>query len=86
MDSYFLVLLLVFVTLMYEVNVVNGSLKSIETMVDAPLLTQKIGGNRTIIVDITGKGDFKSIQPAIDSVPDMNSNWVIIHIRKGIYR
>ncbi|KAH7513480.1 probable pectinesterase 67 [Ziziphus jujuba] len=57
-----------------------------QTVIDSPLLTQKIGTNRTIKVDINGNGDFKSIQAAIDSVPVGNNRWVIIHIRKGIYR
>lgn len=55
-------------------------------VIDAPLLTQKIGTNRTTIVDINGQGDFKTIQAAIDAVPDGNSNWIIIHVRKGVYR
>ncbi|KAG6731588.1 hypothetical protein I3843_01G129200, partial [Carya illinoinensis] len=50
-----------------------------QTVIDSPLLTQKIGINRTIKVDINGNGDFKSVQAA-------NSQWVIIHIRKGVYR
>ncbi|XP_052206884.1 probable pectinesterase 67 [Diospyros lotus] len=56
------------------------------TVIDAPLLTQKIGTNRSIIVDINGNGHFKSVQAAIDSVPEGNSDWIIIHIRKGVYR
>lgn len=57
-----------------------------QTVIDSPLLTQKIGTNRTIKVDINGDGDFKSVQAAIDSVPEGNSQWVIIHVRKGVYR
>lgn len=59
---------------------------SAETVIDSPLLTQKIGTNRTIKVDINGDGDFTSIQAAIDSVPEGNSKWIIIHVRKGVYR
>ncbi|GAV70845.1 Pectinesterase domain-containing protein, partial [Cephalotus follicularis] len=59
---------------------------SAETVIDSPLLTQKIATNRTIKVDINGKGDFTSIQEAINSVPKGNANWIIIHIRKGVYR
>ncbi|KAI4303131.1 hypothetical protein MLD38_038800 [Melastoma candidum] len=55
-------------------------------VIDSPLLTEKIGTNRTIKVDINGNGDFKSVQAAIDSVPSRNSEWIIIHVRKGIYR
>ncbi|KAJ1380582.1 Pectinesterase, catalytic [Sesbania bispinosa] len=57
-----------------------------KTVIDSPLLTEKLGINRTIKVDINGNGDFKSVQDAIDSIPDGNSNWVIVHVRKGVYR
>ncbi|KAJ4850349.1 putative pectinesterase 67 [Turnera subulata] len=59
---------------------------SAETIINSPLLTQKIGSNRTIKVDINGDGDYSSIQAAVNAVPDGNSQWVIIHLRKGIYR
>lgn len=59
---------------------------SAQTVIDSPLLTKKIGTNRTIKVDINGKGDFKSVQAAIDSVPKGNNKWIIIHVRKGVYR
>lgn len=55
-------------------------------VIDAPLLTEKIATNNTILVDINGEGDYRSIQEAIDAVPENNSKWVIIHIRKGVYR
>ncbi|XP_003594727.2 probable pectinesterase 67 [Medicago truncatula] len=58
----------------------------VKTVIDSPMLTQKIGTNRTIKVDINGNGEFKSVQAAIDSIPEGNSNWVIVHIRKGVYR
>ncbi|CAL5184268.1 unnamed protein product [Lathyrus oleraceus] len=58
----------------------------VKTVIDSPMLTKKIGTNRTIKVDINGNGEFKSVQAAIDSVPEGNSKWVIIHIRKGVYR
>ncbi|KAL2341662.1 hypothetical protein Fmac_009602 [Flemingia macrophylla] len=57
-----------------------------QTVSDSPLLTEKLGINRTIKVDINGNGEFKSVQAAIDSIPEDNSNWVIVHVRKGIYR
>ncbi|KAJ9154612.1 hypothetical protein P3X46_027931 [Hevea brasiliensis] len=62
----------------------NGLLA--QNVIDAPLLTQKIGTNHTIKVDINGQGDFTSIQEAVNAVPDNNSNWIIIHVRKGVYR
>lgn len=57
-----------------------------QNVIDSPLLTQKLGINRTIKVDINGNGDFKSVQAAIDSIPDGNPGWVIVHVRKGVYR
>ncbi|CAL1397437.1 unnamed protein product [Linum trigynum] len=57
-----------------------------DTVIDSQLLTKKIGTNRTIKVDLEGNGDYKSVQEAIDAVPLMNPDWVIIHIRKGVYR
>ncbi|CAN1185458.1 Probable pectinesterase 67 [Linum perenne] len=59
---------------------------SADKVIDAPWLTSKIVTNRTIKVDINGKGDYKSIQEAIDAVPLYNSQWIIIHVRKGTYR
>ncbi|KAJ8560466.1 hypothetical protein K7X08_022326 [Anisodus acutangulus] len=59
---------------------------SVKNVIDSPLLTDKIATNRTIIVDVNGQGNFKSVQAAVNSVPDGNSNWVIIHVRKGTYR
>ncbi|OMO58492.1 Pectinesterase, catalytic [Corchorus olitorius] len=66
----------------------NGKLilKSKETVIDSPLLTEKIATNRTILVDINGDGHFTSVQEAINSVPKGNNQWVIIHLRKGVYR
>ncbi|KAJ6768512.1 ACYL-COA THIOESTER HYDROLASE YBHC-RELATED [Salix koriyanagi] len=40
---------------------------SAQTVIDSPLLTQKIGTNRTIKVDINGDGDFTSVQEAINA-------------------
>ncbi|KAH9683851.1 putative pectinesterase 67 [Citrus sinensis] len=57
-----------------------------KTVFDAPLLTEKLNTNRTIKVDINGDGDFKSVQEAINAVPKGNPNWIIIHVRKGVYR
>ncbi|KAJ9559369.1 hypothetical protein OSB04_013983 [Centaurea solstitialis] len=64
----------------------KGVLTLKPTRVDAAYLTSKIKSNRTIIVDIHGPEDYRSIQDAIDSIPYGNPNWVIIHVKKGIYR
>lgn len=56
-------------------------------VVDSSLLTQTIGANHKIIVDASGEsGDFKSVQAAIDHVPNGNTRWIIIHVKKGVYR
>ncbi|KAI3743643.1 hypothetical protein L1987_61354 [Smallanthus sonchifolius] len=49
-------------------------------------LTSKITSGKTIIVDVNGSGKFTSVQDAIDSIPDGNQDWVVIHVKKGIYR
>ncbi|XP_065859671.1 probable pectinesterase 67 [Euphorbia lathyris] len=74
----------IFVAVVFFSGGVDGL--SAETVIDSPLLTQKIGTNRTIKVDFNGDGEFTKIQDAIDSVPENNSKWVIIHVRKGVYR
>lgn len=42
--------------------------------------------SKTIVVDIAGKGDFTSIQDAINSMPDNASLPRVIYIRKGVYK
>ncbi|EPS72014.1 hypothetical protein M569_02744, partial [Genlisea aurea] len=55
-------------------------------LIDGVVLTQKIGNNRTVVVDAAGNGQFESVQAAIDQVPEGNSEWFVIHLRKGVYR
>ncbi|KAL2464279.1 putative pectinesterase 67 [Forsythia ovata] len=74
----------ILLTLVIFLDNVHGF--SVKNVIDSPLLTQKIQTNRTIKVDANGQGDFKSVQAAIDSIPNGNSNWIIIHVAKGIYR
>ncbi|KAG0457870.1 hypothetical protein HPP92_023027 [Vanilla planifolia] len=40
---------------------------------------------KTVIVDLHGGGEFRSIQKAINTIPDGNQNWTKIHIKAGIY-
>ncbi|RLN34379.1 hypothetical protein C2845_PM03G14770 [Panicum miliaceum] len=43
--------------------------------------------SRTITVDRhQGRGDFRTVQSAVDSVPDGNRNWIKIHVNAGSYR
>ncbi|ONK67599.1 uncharacterized protein A4U43_C05F1760 [Asparagus officinalis] len=41
---------------------------------------------KNITVDQSGNGDFKTVQEAIDSVPDGNKDWIKIHVNQGVYR
>jgi pectinesterase len=38
------------------------------------------------VVDIKGKGDFNSVQDAIDAIPDFRKNQTAIFIKSGIYK
>ncbi|KAI4976966.1 probable pectinesterase 29 [Hordeum vulgare subsp. vulgare] len=40
---------------------------------------------KSIFVDHTGRGDFKSIQAAIDAVPFGNNQWIRVHVAAGTY-
>nr|XP_029153325.1 probable pectinesterase 29 [Arachis hypogaea] len=42
--------------------------------------------SRTIIVDQSGKSKFKTVQSAIDSIPENNNQWVKIHINAETYK
>ncbi|RDX79325.1 putative pectinesterase 52, partial [Mucuna pruriens] len=42
--------------------------------------------SRTIVVDQSGKSDFKTIQKAVNSVATNNNRWVKIHINAGTYK
>ncbi|XP_027368594.1 probable pectinesterase 66 [Abrus precatorius] len=46
-------------------------------------------GGKIIVYNITvaqhGKGDFKTVQAAIDSIRSNNNQWVKIHIKPGLY-
>ncbi|KAL4636595.1 hypothetical protein ACB092_03G020100 [Castanea dentata] len=45
------------------------------------------GKNATsILVDQSGKGHFKTVQEAIDSIPSNNNKWTIIHLNPGTYK
>ncbi|XP_058774102.1 putative pectinesterase 10 [Vicia villosa] len=47
------------------------------------------GGNHvsnTIYVDQQGKGNFKTIQAAIDSIKNQNDKWIVINISFGTYK
>lgn len=42
-------------------------------------------GHRLITVDLKGSGDFRSVQSAVNAVPNNNTVNVIIHIKPGCY-
>lgn len=41
---------------------------------------------KTIVVDQSGNGNFKTIQSAIDSVPPGKKSWTKISVREGVYK
>ncbi|OAY77298.1 putative pectinesterase 29, partial [Ananas comosus] len=41
---------------------------------------------KSIFVNRTGKGDFRRIQEAINSIPDNNDQWIRIHVAAGVYK
>ncbi|HSE15406.1 MAG TPA: pectate lyase [Pyrinomonadaceae bacterium] len=43
-------------------------------------------GDRRIVVAADGSGDFRSVQQAVDHVPDNNNKRVVIHIKPGVYQ
>ncbi|KAK9743425.1 hypothetical protein RND81_03G238200 [Saponaria officinalis] len=51
----------------------------------ARTITDKFKWKRLIIVDQSGKGDFKRIQDAIDSVPFNNVDSILIRVEPGTY-
>ncbi|RRT58781.1 hypothetical protein B296_00026771 [Ensete ventricosum] len=58
----------------------------LSTSLHAPVATGAASIAKTIVVNPSGTGDFRSIQEAIDSVPDFNNQWVKIHLASGVYR
>ncbi|KAK9289185.1 hypothetical protein L1049_017659 [Liquidambar formosana] len=40
----------------------------------------------TITVDQSGRGNFSTIQSAIDSIPLDNRHWICIYVKTGVYR
>ncbi len=50
-----------------------------------PYLTIQAQNGKRIIVDAAGKGDFKTIQEAISSLPDSAQSPTTVFIRKGTY-
>ncbi|KAA0048077.1 putative pectinesterase 66 [Cucumis melo var. makuwa] len=39
-----------------------------------------------VVVDKSGRGDFQTVQAAIDSVPPNNNQWIKIQINPGVYK
>ncbi|XP_047333100.1 probable pectinesterase 67 [Impatiens glandulifera] len=56
------------------------------SVIDFPLLRQKIKSKHDITVDINGGGEFTSVQKAVDSIPAGNTEWYTINVKKGVYK
>ncbi|KAF3783276.1 putative pectinesterase 67 [Nymphaea thermarum] len=75
--SLFLLLLLPAAFLLSEAS---------DLLIDSPLLSSKVDSKIMLKVDPEGKGNFTSVQDAVDAVPEGNSQWIIIHLKRGVYR
>lgn len=53
-------------------------------LIDAKVLNSKINVNQTYKVG--AEEEYKSVQAAIDAVPEGNSQWVVVHVKAGTYR
>lgn len=53
-------------------------------LIDAKLLNSKVQVKQTYKVG--PEEQYKSVQAAIDAVPEGNSQWVVVHVKAGIYR
>ena len=49
-------------------------------------LVVSIHAQQKIVVDLTGKGNFTSIQSAINSLSDSAKKERIIYVKNGVYR
>jgi len=65
-------------------SVQNSSIES----VGGDVTTESSAGTAgyTIVVDSGGRGNYKTIQAAINSIPNGNKKRVIIKINNGVYR
>jgi pectinesterase len=50
------------------------------------VITISAKAQRRIVVDINGKGDYRSIQGAINSLSDSSATPRVIYIKKGVYK
>ncbi|CAL9125302.1 unnamed protein product [Musa textilis] len=58
----------------------------LSTSLHVPVATAAASIAKTIVVNPSGTGDFRSVQEAINSVPDYNNQWIKIHLASGVYR
>jgi pectinesterase len=49
------------------------------------MLVKEASAQKQIVVDVNGKGDFKTIQAAINSLSDSSATDRVVLIRKGVY-
>jgi pectinesterase len=68
------------------INGLRFLLLALTILLVSSLMAQNGPAKKMVVVDINGKGDFQSIQAAINSLPDSSPIPRTIHINKGIYR
>ncbi|URD79262.1 pectinesterase [Musa troglodytarum] len=57
----------------------------LSTSLHVPVATAAASIAKTIVVNPSGTGDFRSVQEAVNSVPDYNNQWIKIHLASGVY-
>jgi PelA/Pel-15E family pectate lyase len=67
-------------------SVLSNIIQAFFILLCTGFLTAHAAGSKIIVVDAKGGGDFKSIQEAINSLPDAATSQRVIFIRNGVYR
>ena len=68
-----------------DFNIVRNTVSAFIWMVFAFTVSAQTS-NKPVIVDAAGKGDFKTVQEAVNSLPNEAGTQRIIFIRNGVYR
>ncbi|KAJ1699240.1 hypothetical protein LUZ63_007752 [Rhynchospora breviuscula] len=63
---------------------VVDSTETKKPLIDAKVLNSKIQAKH--VYKVGPEEDYKTVQAAIDAVPEGNSEWVVVHVRAGTYR
>src|SRR5665213_3263831 len=71
-----------------HLQMINGQMKKVlilYILLFPALVSNVLSQDHAIVVDASGKGNFKNIQDAINSLPDSSGADRVIRIKKGVY-